>query len=65
MEDLKLLIGQSVIEIKKVSVLEVKADAIVNAANRNLWSGGGICCVIFKKAEYTELTDVCCKIKKL
>ena len=45
------------------SCADQEVDAIVNAANRNLWSGGGICGVIFKKAGYTELTNSCNKIK--
>ncbi len=41
------------------SCAEEEVDAIVNAANRNLWSGGGICGVIFSKAGYRELNDAC------
>lgn len=44
----------SKIELINWLCADKEVDAIVNAANRNLWSGGGICCVIFKKAEYTE-----------
>ncbi len=53
----------SKIELIKGSCVDQEVDAIVNAANRNLWSGGGICAVIFKKAGYQELTDACRKIK--
>ena len=55
----------SKIELINWLCADKEVDAIVNAANRNLWSGGGICGVIFKKAGYTELTDVCCKLKNL
>ena len=55
----------SKIELINWLCADQEVDAIVNAANRNLWSGCGICCVIFKKAGYTELKDVCRKIKKL
>ena len=34
-------------------------DVVVNAANCNLWAGGGICGVIFKKAGMKELTAAC------
>jgi len=49
----------SKIELIYGSCLDQKADAIVNAANRNLWAGGGICGAIFKRAGYTELTEAC------
>ena len=44
------------------SCVEQKVDVIVNAANRYLASGGGICGVIFSQAGYEELTDACRKI---
>ena len=52
----------SKIELINGSCIEQKVDAIVNAANRNLWPGGGISGAIFKKAGYHELTDACSKI---
>lgn len=54
MSSIKLINGSCVDQI---------ADAIVNAANINLWSGGGICGAIFKKAGYEELNKECKKIK--
>ena len=53
----------SKIELIKGSCADQEVDIVVNAANRNLWSGGGICGAIFKKAGYQELTDACSKIK--
>lgn len=53
----------SKIELINGSCVEQEVDAIVNAANRNLWSGGGICGAIFSKAGYAELTEACKKIK--
>ena len=47
----------SKIELINGSCADQKVDAVVNAANRNLWSGGGICGVIFKKAGYEELNE--------
>ena len=41
------------------SCADQKADAVVNAANRYLAAGGGICGVIFDKAGYMELTAAC------
>ena len=37
----------------------------MNAANRYLLSGGGVCGAIFSKAGYKELTDACSRIKTL
>lgn len=53
----------SKIELIKGSCADQNVDAVVNAANRNLWSGGGICGVIFKKAGSSELTNACQKYK--
>lgn len=36
-------------------------DAIVNAANRYLMSGAGVCGAIFSKAGYVELNEACSK----
>ena len=52
----------SKLELISGSCVEQEVDAIVNAANRNLWSGGGICRAIFQKAGYKELTEACRKI---
>lgn len=37
-------------EITVGNIVEIKADAIVNAANENLTAGGGVCGAIFEKA---------------
>ncbi len=41
------------------SCADQQADAVVNAANRYLAAGAGICGVIFSKAGYDELTAAC------
>ena len=53
----------SKIELVHGSCADQAADAVVNAANRYLAAGGGICGVIFNKAGYVELTEACSKYK--
>ncbi len=47
------------IEIKRGSVVYADADAIVNAANRWLEKGGGVCGAIFNEAGAEELAKEC------
>lgn len=49
----------SKITLLHASCADQTADAIVNAANRDLQAGGGICGVIFSKAGYAELQAAC------
>jgi len=53
----------SKIALLNASCADQVVDAVVNAANRGLWAGGGICGVIFKKAGLSELTAACSKYK--
>ena len=53
----------SSLELMQGSCADQNVDAVVNAANRNLYAGGVICGVIFKKAGYNELTESCKKYK--
>ncbi|MDO4459011.1 MAG: macro domain-containing protein [Clostridia bacterium] len=43
----------------KGSCADQNVDAVVNAANRGLWAGGGICGVIFSKCGMSELAEAC------
>ena len=48
--------------ILRGDITKVKADAIVNAANENLWEGGGVCGAIFAEAGRAALAWECDKI---
>ncbi len=50
------------IRIIKTSITDIKADAVVNAANSGLLAGGGVCGAIFSAAGHNELQDACDKI---
>lgn len=47
------------ISIHRVSITEVKVDAVVNAANSSLVAGGGVCGYIFDAAGYDKLPQAC------
>lgn len=51
------------IELINASCADQTVDVVVNAANRGLWAGGGICGVIFLKAGMIKLTVACRKYK--
>lgn len=54
----------STIQLIQGSAAEQQVDAIVNAANRYLAAGGGICGAIFAKAGYAKLQQACEQYKK-
>ena len=41
------------------NIVEQKTDAIVNAANNQLFGGSGVCGAIFDAAGYDEMTEAC------
>ncbi len=49
----------SQLTLLNASSAEQNVDAVVNAANRRLVAGGGICGVIFRKAGYENLERAC------
>ena len=51
----------NIFDVKNGSCVNQNVEVIVNAANRYLMSGGGVCGAIFKKAGYNELNEACSK----
>ena len=49
----------SSISIQKKSITDLDVDAIVNAANEDLFAGGGVCGAIFRAAGYDQLEAAC------
>ena len=52
----------SSITIRKLSITDLQADAVVNAANSALMMGGGVCGYIFRGAGVAKMTAACMKI---
>ena len=52
----------SSINIRNISITELSADAVVNAANTGLQAGGGVCGYIFRGAGAARMTEACNEI---
>ena len=52
----------STIQILKTGITELDVDVMVNAANSDLYAGGGVCGAIFRAAGYEELQEACDRI---
>ena len=50
------------IELRKAGITQMNTDAIVNAANRHLRAGSGVCGAIFKAAGEAQLQAACDKL---
>ena len=51
--------NQSRIRIKRVNIVKAGTECVVNAANRDLWEGGGVCGAIFAAAGASQLQKAC------
>lgn len=51
-----------ILEIIKKSIIELDTEIVVNAANRHLQAGGGVCGYIFGAAGKKELQEACDRI---
>ena len=49
----------STITIQKIGITDLDSDAIVNAANNDLWAGSGVCGAIFRAAGQDKLQAAC------
>jgi len=47
------------LKLLSADITRLEVDAIVNAANTQLWAGGGVCGAIFRAAGYDELQRAC------
>ena len=51
------------ITIQKISITDIEADAIVNAANKKLKAGSGVSGAIFNAAGYDKMKMACDALK--